>query len=449
MSMTIALFVSDKLPLTEIEAALRREGLSPLGFRLTAALSPDIQSPPLEFGILIANDFGVVNLGEQTEQVRRILGAATPLILCVAEFSSLDRETLSQCGASKIVTPQSWKAGHVSERIISELALARAFGPGQIGGLRGASIRMRELYSDIERLAPLAETVLLIGETGTGKELVARELHNLSVRTGPYMPINCPEISPELISSELFGHVKGAFTGADKTRVGLIASAANGTVFLDEIGDLDLPSQAKLLRVLEDRTIRKVGANVFEPVNARIVLATNRDLRVACEEGSFRADLYERIRGFILEIPPLRLRKSDIPLLAHHFVNEYNREYGTSHRIEDASEDCLFRYDWPGNVRELRGVIRRASAYANADGCISAWVLQESVRRPEPRLQPNAVPFDPAVDSWMDIQNRAEKAYFSALLKYTGGKRESAMKLSGLQKTQFFLKLKKLSNRQD
>ncbi|HWP55811.1 MAG TPA: sigma-54 dependent transcriptional regulator [Pyrinomonadaceae bacterium] len=337
----------------------------------------------------------------------------------------------------------------MSERILSQIALDKQIEPNQLGGLRGASMKIRELYSDIEKLARLSETVLLIGETGTGKELVARELHNRSGRTGPYTPINCPEISPELISSELFGHVKGAFTGADKTRPGLIASAANGTVFLDEIGDLDLPSQSKLLRVLEDRTIRKVGANVFESVNARIVLATNRNLKLACDEGTFRVDLYERIRGFKVDVPPLRTRKSDIPLLAHHFVSEYDKEYNTAHRIADASVDCLFRYDWPGNVRELRGVIRRATAYADANGFISAWVLQESVRTPEAMIQSNAVPFDPAVDSWMDIQNRAERAYFSALLAHTGGKRDAAMKRSGLHKTQFFAKLKKLSNPQD
>jgi len=328
---------------------------------------------------------------------------------------------------------------------LGQIILRGDVAPSEYGALRGATAKVREIYSHIERLAPLSESILIVGETGTGKELVAKELHNRSGRPDPYIPVNCPEIQPDLLSSELFGHEKGAFTGADKTRVGLIASAGKGTVFLDEIGDLDLQSQAKLLRVLEDRKVRKVGANRFEDVHARIILATNRNLQESCAEGKFRLDLYERIRGFTLELPPLRERKADIPILANHFVNEFNEEYKASNQIPPGNFDCLFNYDWPGNIRELRAVIRKATAYSDLSGQISSLILQESLRRPQTSTAQNAVPFDPAIDKWHELQQRAQRIYFRALLAHTNGNRESAIKLSGLSKSQFFEKLKNLS----
>jgi DNA-binding NtrC family response regulator len=201
---------------------------------------------------------------------------------------------------------------------------------------------------------------------------------------------------------------------------------------------------------LEERKVRKVGANHFEDVRARIILATNRNLQESCAEGKFRPDLYERIRGFTLELPPLRERKADIPILANHFVKEYNEEYKTNNQVPSGSIDFLFQYDWPGNIRELRAVIRKATAYADCSGDISSLILQESVRRPQTSMAHNAVPFnavpfEPAIDTWRDLQRRAQSIYFRALLTYTNGNRESATKLSGLSKSQFFEKLKELS----
>ncbi len=443
--MTIALFASDKLSLPGIEAVLRREEVSVSSFILTPHLIKLNIEQPLTNGVLVTNENGIVNIGELTEQVRDLIGDELPLVVCGPPFTISDQESLLECGASEIVTPQSWNVEHVGERVLSQIILRGDVTPNACGELRGATIKVRELYSDIKRLAPLFESVLILGETGTGKELVAKELHNHSGRPGPYIPINCPEINPDLMSSELFGHEKGAFTGADRTRVGLIAAAGNGTVFLDEIGDLDLQSQAKLLRVLEDRKVRKVGANHFEDIRARIILATNHNLQESCAEGKFRADLYERIRGFTLQLPPLRERKADIPVLANHFVNEYNVEYKTNNQIRLASMDYLFQYDWPGNVRELRAVIRKATAYSDCSGYISSVILQESVRRPQMSMAQNAVPFEPAIDTWRDLHRRAQMIYFRALLAYTNGNRESAIKLSGLSKSQFFERLKELS----
>ncbi len=444
--MKIALFGSDQPALSAIADALRREGISVSPFVLSAKLSRDRIGAPVTNCVLVANEAALIDMGEQVERVRELVGDDPPLILCGPRPAASDRKVLEECGASEIITPRSWNAEHVGERILGQVILGGGVTPNGCGAFCGATLKVRELYSHIERLAPLSEPILILGETGTGKELVARELHSRSGRRDSYVPINCPEINSDLISSELFGHEKGAFTGADKSRVGLIASAGRGTVFLDEIGDLDLQSQAKLLRVLEERKVRRVGANHYEDVYARIILATNCDLRESCNEGKFRRDLYERISGFTLEIPPLRGRKADIPILARHFVDEYNNEYKTDCKIPTDGVDCLFGYDWPGNVRELRAVIRKAAAYSDASGFISSPILQESVRRPQVREARNVVAFDPAVDSWRVLLNRAQTTYFRALLTHTNGKREAAIKISGLSKSQFFEKLKELPN---
>jgi two-component system response regulator HydG len=444
--MTVALFAADEVALSAIAATLRREGVSISTFALTPRLARRELPPSVTKGVLVTSERGLIDIGEQAEQVRELLGDELPLILCAPQPAAPDREVLRSCGASEIITPQSWNAEHVGERVLGQMIADGDVTPNRCGSLCGATAKVRALYADIERLAPLSEPLLILGETGTGKELVAREMHARSHRKNlAYVPINCPEIQPDLISSELFGHAKGAFTGADIARVGLIASAGGGTVFLDEIGDLDLQSQAKLLRVLEDRKVRRVGANNFEEVRARIVLATNRDLRQRSAEGEFRHDLYERIRGFTLEIPPLRERKADIPILVRHFIGEYNEEYKTSYEMVVGSVDFLFGYDWPGNVRELRAVIRKAAAYADPSGRVSSLILQESVRRPQARPGQNVVPFDPALDTWRDLQGRAQAVYFRALLAHTNGNRETAIRISGLSKSQFFEKIKDLT----
>jgi DNA-binding NtrC family response regulator len=441
----IALFASEKVPLPAIEAVLRREELNVSSFVLTSRLAKLDPAPAIKTGVLVTNETGVVNIGEQTEHVRSLLPQKTSLLLCAPQVATSAHEMLLELGASDIVAPESWHPQHIGERIFGHVALGGEVVRNKYGALRGATKSARDVYSQIDTLAPLSETILILGETGTGKELVAREMHNRSGRNGPYVPINAPELDPNLISSELFGHVKGAFSGADKTRVGLIASAGEGTVFIDEIGDLDLQSQAKLLRVLEERTVRKVGANQFERIHARIILATNRDLQTACQKRKFRSDLYERIRGFTVQLSPLRERKPDIPILARHFVDDYNNEYQTNNRISATSADCLFQYDWPGNIRELRAVIRKGAAYADSSGYISPLIMQDSTRKTPSSVKPGGLEFDPAVEKWRDVQRRMQTAYFRALLAYTNGNRESAIKLSGLSKSQFFEKLKDLS----
>jgi DNA-binding NtrC family response regulator len=227
----------------------------------------------------------------------------------------------------------------------------------RFGSLLGAGIEMRRLYTVLERAAPTQATVLIQGETGTGKELVARELHEHSRRkSGPFVAVDCGAIAPNVIESELFGHTRGAFSGAVSDRRGLIEEAHGGTLFLDEVGELPLSLQAKLLRALETREVRRVGANSARAVDIRLVAATNRMLAQSVNEGSFREDLYYRLAVVEVQLPPLRFRREDLPLLADHF---YRRLSDGSGAIPTELVAALMTRSWPGNVRELRNFIER------------------------------------------------------------------------------------------
>ncbi|HOW64546.1 MAG TPA: sigma 54-interacting transcriptional regulator [Candidatus Paceibacterota bacterium] len=237
-----------------------------------------------------------------------------------------------------------------------EVVEAKAF-----GDLVGQSAALRQVVSQIELVAPTEASVLILGETGTGKELVAHEIHRRSRRKdNPLVRVNCASIPKELFESEFFGHVKGAFTGAIKDRAGRFETAEGGTLFLDEIGDVPLEMQSKLLRVLQDRRYERVGDDRTRQADVRIVGATNRDLKKAVAAGRFREDLYYRLHVFPIQVAPLRDRKSDIPLLAKHFVELSVRELRCSKpRLTRAAVARLQSYDWPGNIRELRNVIER------------------------------------------------------------------------------------------
>jgi DNA-binding NtrC family response regulator len=232
---------------------------------------------------------------------------------------------------------------------------------GTTGELVGDSPTMKKLVEQIGRAARSAASVLVTGERGTGKELVARAIHTVSPRAkGPLEKLNCAALPSELIESELFGHEAGAFTGATKQRRGKFERASGGTLFLDEVGDMPLPMQAKLLRVLQEREIERVGGSETIAVDVRVVAATNRDLVAACENGAFRADLYDRLNVLPLAIPPLRARRDDVPVLAAHFLELAARSNDRRDiRLEPDAVSVLASYAWPGNVRELRNVIER------------------------------------------------------------------------------------------
>lgn len=295
-------------------------------------------------------------------------------VILITAFADLDTaiEAL-RAGASDFIlkpfrVPQILNAvKHCYERSLlrrENFVLKRAVAPLAVGGqaLVGGSGAMQQLRAAIARVAPVNSTVLLQGESGTGKELVARELHAQGPRAaGPFVPVNCAAVSPELIESELFGHAKGAFTGATRARDGLFHYAQGGTLFLDEIAELPLPIQATLLRAIEDLQIRPVGSEQLMPVNLRIMAATNRRLADEVAAGRFRKDLFFRLQVVDLTLSPLREHKDDIAPLVEHFMGQLAPALGVAPlQISEPEMDFLRQYDWPGNVRELRNLIERS-----------------------------------------------------------------------------------------
>jgi len=231
----------------------------------------------------------------------------------------------------------------------------------------GASIPMMEIFQTLQKVSRSTATVLLRGESGTGKELLARAIHQHSPRVGPFVTINCGAIPEGVLESELFGHERGAFTGALRKRVGRFEQAQGGTIFLDEVGDLPLLMQVKLLRVLQERTFERVGGN--EPIKAdvRIIAATHRDLEAGISDGGFREDLYWRLNVVPISLPPLRERKEDIPLLIDHFLSKYNAENQKQVLLSTDLLELMRRYDWPGNIRELQNCIERIVVLAEGE----------------------------------------------------------------------------------
>lgn len=271
------------------------------------------------------------------------------------------------------------------ENFVLRRAVAQPVGRGS--ALVGRSPDLQQLRASIGRVAPVNSTVLLQGESGTGKELVARELHAQSSRaSGPFVPVNCAAVSPELIESELFGHAKGAFSGATRARDGLFHYAQGGTLFLDEIAELPLAIQATLLRAIEDLKIRPVGSEQLVPLNLRIIAATNRQLSAEVEAGRFRKDLFFRLQVVDLNLAPLRAHKEDIPELVAHFMAQLAPSLGVEPlTIGEQEMDFLAQYDWPGNVRELRNLIERSLILGSLN--VSALYPGET-RRAEPRTAP-------------------------------------------------------------
>jgi DNA-binding NtrC family response regulator len=441
--MAIALIASNQSLATRVAALLCQEDLQVILISLDAGFGAASVPGGANQGILLQSEQGVETIAEQVIRARQALGPQLPLLVCCPQPGHTDRKTLFECGANEVITPASWAAAPVTERILAEI-IHESIQTNRCGDLRGGTRVMREVYHHIETLAPLDEPILIHGETGTGKELVARELHKQSARQDVFLPINCAELSPELLNSEMFGHEKGAFTTAFQQRKGLLVAAQSGTAFLDEIGELDMQAQAKLLRVIEDRQVRPVGSNRWEKVRARIVMASNRNLEEESQLGKFRPDLLERIRGFTLELPALRNRKPDIVLLARHFVDEYSSHYQKTLHIPSGALDCLFRYDWIGNVRELRAAVRKAAAYADDRGNISALVLQEAARGRKKPLEQPFVSFDPSSETWREVQKRVQTVYFRSVLSTAGGNKEIAAKLSGLSRAHLYEKLKEI-----
>ncbi len=298
------------------------------------------------------------------------------------------------------------------------------------GELVGSSLEMRRVYAALERIAVTDSTLLVTGETGTGKDVVARSLHAASRRSGgPFVPVDCGAIPEHLVESELFGHVRGAFSGAISNRKGVFEEAAGGTLFLDEIGEMPLVLQPKLLRALETKSVRRVGSNTAIPVDVRVVAATNRPLARSVNEGTFREDLFYRLAVFEVRLPPLRARRDDIPILAQGF---YEKMVGPGAKLEAEYLESLKHRPWPGNVRELRNTIERAAAFGTsapkaASTPPRASVLPAGVES----IVPLHLPLKEAREAWLEA---FESIYVRAMLEKTGGNVSRAAERSGVSR---------------
>jgi len=312
------------------------------------------------------------------------------------------------------------------------------------GNLVGRGARMQEVYRLIEQVAPTRSNVLITGESGTGKELVARALHARSERRdAAFVPIDCGAIPAGLMEGELFGHARGAFTGATADRKGLFELADGGTVFLDEIGEVPPSLQVKLLRVIQERTLRRLGEGRDRPVDVRVVAATNRDIEAEVRAGSFREDLFYRLNVIRIHLPPLRTRREDIPELLRHFVDKVSRAEGRAPAlILPEAVEVLRAYDFPGNVRELENLVERAVALSG-DRPISAELFADHLRRPEP---PGSVPAElPAEGISLDgVLASLERRLLEQAIEAAGGVKTEAAKLLGISFRSLRYRLSKL-----
>jgi two-component system response regulator PilR (NtrC family) len=301
---------------------------------------------------------------------------------------------------------------------------------GRLDQIIGHSQKMQAVYQMIETVAQVQSTVLITGESGTGKEMVARAIHNLSPRSDkPFMPINCGAFTETLLESELFGYTRGAFTGATANRKGLFEAADKGTIFLDEIGEMSPTMQVKLLRVLQERKVRPVGAHEETSVDTRVIAATNRDLAAMVKQGSFREDLFYRVSVIPIELPPLRERREDIPELVEHFVQKFCRQTGRDLRVTERARELLTAYSWPGNVRELEHTIERAVALERAD-TIQPESLPQSVTNYNPAAvspQESGLP-EEGLNLVAHLEH-LEKTYLLEALRRTGGNQTRAAEI--------------------
>jgi transcriptional regulator with PAS, ATPase and Fis domain len=289
---------------------------------------------------------------------------------------------------------------------------------------------MVEIYKMIARVAPTDATVIIEGETGTGKEVVARMIWRNSLRAGqPFAAVDCGSIAPSLLESDLFGAVRGAYTGADRDRTGVFEAAHRGTVFLDEIGDIDANFQLALLRFLENHEIRPVGAARPKDVDVRVLVATNRDLQRQVEEKKFREDLWYRLNTVRISIPPLRERRADVPLLARFFANKYNARYQREVKLMDSGVQALKDYTWPGNVRQLQHLVERLVILAeriDGDTVQIALVSMDSRERP--------------VETLAD----AEEEQIRRVIAATGGNKSKAAQVLGIERKTLYRKLERM-----
>ncbi len=408
--------------------------------------------------ILLVNLPSGANHGLELISEVKLLYANTTVIAMTASGTVNAAVEAMRCGASDYLTKpfamdelstvlDRAAENHTTDKAARQVRERLRLSQG-LGAMIGRSVEMEKLYRILSKVAQTSHPVLILGESGTGKELVARTIHAFGPNAQkPFLPVDCGSLVPTLIESELFGYVKGAYTGANRSKDGLLVAAEGGTVFLDEIGELTLDLQSKLLRALQEREVRPVGATHRVPIKARIVAATNRDLASMVEKGTFRKDLFYRLNVVNLRLPSLRARREDIPLLAAHFLDRISRERGAKFTLSDEALRTMMRYDWPGNVRELENSVERACALSSGPvlhlGDLPTQLQQQGLAAHRAAA---------AADASIDGENSAgssvrtladlEREAILAAIRALNGDKLQAARLLGIGKTTLYRKLK-------
>ncbi|RYE86688.1 MAG: sigma-54-dependent Fis family transcriptional regulator, partial [Myxococcales bacterium] len=440
------LFVDDDRAMADYVAeALRR-----VGYEMSTTDSAAGALEAIERGVfdLVVTDVRM-RRDDGIDLCRRLTERAPDLpVLVVTAFGNLDTAIAALRAGAEDFLPKPFELEQLQfaiERALRHRELKREVRrlreitrePVPRGLLLGDSAPMRRVADLIERIADVDTTALVLGESGTGKELVARSLHEIGRPGQPYVAVNCAAMPETLLESELFGHVRGAFTDAKGSRDGLLVQAGRGTVFLDEIGEMTPAMQAKLLRVLQERTVRPVGGSAEVVVQARVVAATHRDLEEEVEAGRFREDLFYRLNVLPVVLPPLRARGNDVLLLAQHFLRQVAGRTGRPVQgLEPSTAERLLAYPWPGNVRELQNAIERAVVLTRHDH-LTVVDLPERVQQPQAR---RAVLVGDEPTELISLEE-VERRYILHVLQVVGGKKSEAAGILGLDRKTLYRKL--------
>ena len=403
---------------------------------------------------------------EVYEQIRAVNARIPVIFITMAKTADTAIEAMKRGAFNYLYKPldpqRLWQvvadALDVARRMRSPVLLAPDAGANEDGAMFGTCPAMLEVYKSIGLVAAQDTTVLITGESGTGKELVARGIYQHSARSkAPFLALNCAAIPESLLESELFGHEKGAFTGADRRRIGKFEQCVGGTIFLDEIGDMPPALQAKLLRLLQEQAFERVGGNETVRTNVRLIAATHRDLKARSADEKFRPDLYYRLGVFTIHLPPLRERAEDLPILAQHFVERFSKELGRNvHEIAPDAMAQLQAYPWPGNVRELQSVIKQALLKASGNVLVQAFLpeLTSEPSRPsaptrtggelslEALIRANLTPG--TTDCYSETHRQVDRVLFSVVLEYARGNYGQAARMLGISRQTLRVKLRAL-----
>lgn len=452
----MVLVVDDEPAIRQVlSAAIRKAGYTAdvAGSAAEALAAMDKQA----YDVVLSDVFMPVTDGIELLKLARAKGHASTFIMVTA-FASVD-------SAIDAIKAGAWD--YITKPVRNEEILHRLEQLDALRGLREENRTLRNLVLGgpqvafhfassamqaterlVARVAPTDSTVLISGESGTGKGVTARRLHELSARReGPFVPVNCAAIPENLIESELFGHTKGAFTSADRTRRGLFAQSDRGTIFLDEIGELPLAMQTKLLHVIESKEVRPLGSEQTRRVDVRIIAATNRDLPAMVAAGRFREDLFFRLSVFQIPMPPLRERRSDIPGLMRHLIGQRAIASGSNHPldIDPEAEDMLVAFDWPGNVRQLENVLHRATILADG-GCIRPGDLPPEVSRAAPSTSQATTESKQEVLGLRERVRRFEVSLIQRAIEDAGGDRRQAAQRLGIGLSSLYRKLEEFQS---